>query len=125
MNETVWSPATDHDWNKVRPLLDQALSELNDLECDAVALRFLEGRPFAKIGERLRLTEEAARERVERALDKLERGLSRRGVTSTTAALGLALTAHANVAAPAGLAGIVTAVSLAAGRREWSGEQYR
>lgn len=125
MNETVWSPTSDNDWNKVRPLLDQALAELNDLECDAVALRFLEGRTLADVGDRLGLTEEAARKRVERAVDKLARGLSRRGVTSTTAALGLALTMHASVVAPAGLAGIVTGVSLAAGRRAWSGEQYR
>lgn len=125
MNETVWSPTSDNDWDKVRPLLDQALAELNDFECDAVALRFLECRTLADVGEQLGLTEEAASKRVERAVDKLARGLARRGVTSTTMDLGHALTMHANVAAPTGLAVMVTAVSLAAGRRTWSGERHR
>ena len=115
MQDTTWSPPDDADWNKVRPLLDEALGELNELDRDAIALRFFEDRPFAEIGARLRLTEEAARKRVERALDKLAATLSRHGVTSTTAALGAVLATHASVAAPAGLAGSVTTASLAAG----------
>ncbi len=115
MQETSWSPAEDVDWNRVRPLLDEALGELSELDRDAIALRYFEDRPFAEIGARLRLSEEAARKRVDRALDKLGAALSRHGVTSSTAALGVALATHASVAAPAGLAGSVTAASLAAG----------
>ncbi len=115
MQETSWVPAENVDWNRVRPLLDEALGELNELDRDAIALRYFENRPFAEIGTRLRLNEEAARKRVERALDKLGATLSRHGVTSSTAALGVALASHVSVAAPAGLAGSVTAASLAAG----------
>jgi hypothetical protein len=53
---------------------------------------------------------------VDRALDKLNTLLTRRGVSSTGAALGLALAAQPSVAAPAGLAaGITTAALSGAG----------
>jgi len=51
--------------------------------------------------------------RVERALDKLRAALARRGVTSTTAALGLALANQAAAAVPAGVAASVTSAALA------------
>ncbi|MES2693935.1 MAG: sigma-70 family RNA polymerase sigma factor [Verrucomicrobiota bacterium] len=101
------------DWEKVRPVLDQALNEIDETDRDAILLRFFDNRPFADIGARLRLSENAARMRVERALDKLSATLSRRGVTSTAAALGLALGGQIGTAAPAGLAASVTTAALA------------
>ena len=56
----------DADWQKLRPVLDEVLSEIDERDRDAILLRFFDGRPFAEIGERLRLTENAARMRVER-----------------------------------------------------------
>ncbi|MCX6951431.1 MAG: sigma-70 family RNA polymerase sigma factor [Verrucomicrobia bacterium] len=115
MNETVANFGEGAaDWEKFRPVLDEAMGELNDEDRDAVALRYFEERPFAEVGRALSLTEDTARKRVERALDKLHAALSRRGVTSTTAALGLALANQAAVAAPAGLAASVTGAALAA-----------
>jgi RNA polymerase sigma factor (sigma-70 family) len=104
-------PATD--WDRLRPWLDEALGELDDPDRDAVALRYFEGRAFAEVGRALALSEEAARKRVERALDKLEAVLSRRGVKSTAAAVGAVL-AHPLGAAPAGLAGTVAGAALSA-----------
>lgn len=101
------------DWEKVRPVLDETLGELADEDRDAVALRFFENRPFAEIGEALDISEDTARKRVDRALDKLHALLARRGVTSTTAALSLALANQAGVAAPVGLAASVTGAALA------------
>lgn len=111
--QEITTPEPTPDWERLRPLLDTAMGELNDADRDAVALRFFEGRPFADIGRALQLTEEAARKRVERALDKLAAALSRHGVTSTSAALGVALAGQA-AAAPAGLAATV-AGSIVAG----------
>lgn len=105
-------PATD--WDRLRPLLDEALGELEDPDRDAVALRFFEGRAFAEVGRALALSEEAARKRVERALDKLAAVLARRGVKSTAAAVGAVL-AYPLGAAPAGLAGAVAGAALAVG----------
>jgi RNA polymerase sigma factor (sigma-70 family) len=112
MRETSSSVTDTVDWDRLRPLLDEAMGELNEEDRDAVALRFFEGRAFAEIGAALRLTEDAARKRVERALGKLHQLLSRRGVTSTTAALGVALTEQAGIAAPAGLAASVVTGAL-------------
>jgi RNA polymerase sigma factor (sigma-70 family) len=112
MNELTSSPAHDAEWERLRPVLDDALDGLNDDDRQAVLLRYFEGKSFAEVGVKLRLTENTARMRVERALDKLHALLARRGVTSTTAALGLALANQAGVAAPAGLAASVTGAAL-------------
>lgn len=109
---------TDHlsesaDWEKLRPTLDEAIGELNEADRDAVVLRFFEARPFSEIGTRLHLTENAARMRVERALEKLHGLLARRGVTSTTAALGIALGSQVGATAPAGLAATVSSAAVA------------
>lgn len=103
------------DWDKVRPLLDRAIGELGEADRDAVVMRFIHGCSFGEVGARLRLTENAARMRVERALDKLHAVLSRHGVRSTAAAVATALVAQAGTAAPIGLAGTVTAGALASG----------
>jgi RNA polymerase sigma factor (sigma-70 family) len=102
------------DWERLRPLLDRTIAELGEQDRDAVVLRFFNGRSFADIGASLRVTENAARMRVERALEKLRTQLSRRGVTSTTAALSAVLVHQAGVAAPAGLAAAVTGATLGA-----------
>jgi RNA polymerase sigma factor (sigma-70 family) len=113
MNEIAHALESPADWEKMRPLLDEALGELGEEDRDAVALRFFEGRAFADIGRALRLTEETARKRVDRALDKLHALLARRGVTSTAAGLGMVLADQIAGAAPAGLAASVTGGVLA------------
>jgi RNA polymerase sigma factor (sigma-70 family) len=92
------------EWGRVRPVLDDALRELRDDDREAVLLRFFERRPFAEIGAALNMSEDAARMRTDRALDKLHALLARRGITSTGAALSVALSNQAMVATPAGLA---------------------
>lgn len=103
------------DWDRLRPLLDAAIDELPETDRAAVVLRCLEQRPFAEIGAALQLSADAARMRTERALDKLRAALARRGITSTTAALGLLLAGQPLTAAPAGLAAMLTSEALAAG----------
>lgn len=100
-------------WEQVQPLLDAAIDELPETDRAAVVLRFLERRPFAEIGAALRVSEDAARVRTDRALDKLRVILGRRGVTSTVAALGAVMAGQAMVAAPAGLGAALALQSLA------------
>ena len=100
------------DLAQLRPLLDDALVTLKDEEREAIVLRFFQNQTFAEIGEALRITEEAARKRVDRSLDKLHALLVRRGITSPVAALGVALTATGVSAMPEGLVARVTAVAL-------------
>jgi RNA polymerase sigma factor (sigma-70 family) len=111
MNLHPDNPAPPAEWEHLRPLLDEALNELDSRDRDAVLLRFFDHRPFAEIGSRLNLSENAARMRVERALDKLHALLARRGVTSTSAAVGVLLAGQAGATLPAGLAATVSSVA--------------
>ena len=108
-NETAPEP----DWEKLRPVLDAALHELKEADREAILLRYFENRPFAEVGVKLGLNENAARMRVERALEKLRTILGRRGVAATTA-LATVISANAVQLAPAGLAVTLTGASLAA-----------
>jgi RNA polymerase sigma factor (sigma-70 family) len=101
------------DWDRLRPVLDSAIDELSDTDRAAVVLRFLDRRPFSAIGEALHITEDAARMRTDRALGKLRLALSRRGITSTTAAIAAIVAGQPAMSAPAGLAALLAAKSLA------------
>ena len=100
------------DWDRFRPVLDDALAELSEMDREAVLLRFFQGLGFAGIGARLEMSENAARMRVDRALDKLAGVLAKRGLTSSAVALGTFLASQPAVAAPAGLAAAVTGAAL-------------
>jgi RNA polymerase sigma factor (sigma-70 family) len=99
-------------FSRIAPDLDEAINELDEKDREAILLRFFEQHDFGRIGEHLGSTEDAARMRVNRALEKLEALLKRRGVTSTVAALSLMLLAEAVQSAPAGF---VATISAAAG----------
>lgn len=113
MNEISSEDRSASEWDKLRPDLDQIMSELDERDRDALVLRFFDDLPFTDIGLRLRLTENAARMCVERALDKMRCALARRGVKSTTAALAVALTNQVGIAAPAGLVASVSGAAFA------------
>ena len=104
MNELLSDDSPHEAWQRIQPVLDDALHELKEADREALVLRFLEDRPLREVGTRLGLKENAARMRVDRALDKLRGLLAKRGITSTAAALAVVLAEQAGVAAPAGLA---------------------
>jgi hypothetical protein len=106
------SDSTDR-LEQVAPILDDAISQLANEDRVAILLRFFERRDFRSIGSALGSTEDAARMRVNRALQKLELILKQGGATISAAALGAALTAEAVAAAPAGLAATVAGSALA------------
>lgn len=114
MNTSSSSSTDDIDWDRLRPVLDDVMCELNSLDRDAVLLRFFEGRAFAEVGKSLRLTEDAARMRVSRALDRMRGRLARRGITSTVSALSVLLSSQVGSAAPVWLAAEVTGTALGA-----------
>ena len=112
--QTLLSDSTPPiDWDALRPVIDDAVSDLNDRDREAIMLRFFHGLEFPALGARVNLTAEGARARVERAVDKLRARLAQRGVTSTAAAIGLALGHGASSAAPAGLAAAVASTAIA------------
>jgi RNA polymerase sigma factor (sigma-70 family) len=113
MHELSHDDTAPVDWERTRPVLDDAIAELNERDREAILLRFFEARDFSTIGAKLNLSDNAARMRVERALEKLRACLERHGVTSTAAAVATVLSQQAGVAMPAGLAANVTTAALA------------
>jgi RNA polymerase sigma factor (sigma-70 family) len=96
----------------VAPILDEAINQLEPDDRAAILLRYFEQLEFRAVGERMGSTEDAARMRVTRALDKLHALLKNRGVVFSATALGAALTAEAVTAAPLGLAATVAGTAL-------------
>jgi RNA polymerase sigma factor (sigma-70 family) len=102
-------------WNQIAPLLDGALEKLGRKDHDALVLRFFENKNFAEVGAALGASEDAAKMRVSRALEKLRKFLTKRGVSSTTAIIAGTISANSVQAAPVALAKSVTAAAIAKG----------
>jgi RNA polymerase sigma factor (sigma-70 family) len=98
---------------QITPLLDELIDKLGHQERVAVLLRFFEQLDFRQVGERLGVSEEAARKRVHRALEKLQLLLERRGVAFSATALAAFLVANAASAAPVGLVTTITTGAMA------------
>jgi RNA polymerase sigma factor (sigma-70 family) len=103
---------SESDLRRVAPILDEVINRLGAEDRAAILLRFFEQRDFRSVGDALGSTEDAARMRVTRALEKLHSLLKHRGVTLSVAALGTVLTAEAVTAAPIGLAVTISSVAL-------------
>src|SRR5476649_2554884 len=108
-------PMHEEKWNQIAPLLDGAMEQLGQKDHDALVLRFFENKTFAEVGANLGASEDAAKMRVNRALEKLRKFFAKRGVGSTTAIIAGTISANSVQAAPVALAKSVTAVAIAKG----------
>lgn len=112
MTEILTESDTPLDWDKTSSALDEIVASLGKGDRDAIILRFFSGKTFADIGAQLQVSENAARMRVERALDKMRGRFARKGIVSSSAALGAVLAEQGLMAAPADLAPAVIATAL-------------
>lgn len=117
MNDVPGSPPPD--WAELRPLLDEAMHRLSAPDREAVVLRVFQNQPLAVVGGALGVSENAARMRVDRALERLRHELARRGVVSTAAALASVLGAHAVTPAPTALIASVSAAAWTVPAASW------
>ncbi len=113
MNDLLCSDSSESAWRQIRSVIDDVMHELNETDRTAVVLRFFEDRSLKEIGLALGINENAARMRVDRALEKLQSLLAKRGVTSAVSGLATAIIAGAVVSAPAGLVASVATGALA------------
>lgn len=88
--------------------LEDALAELQSDERDALVLRFLEDRQLREVGHELGVSEEAARKRVSRALDRLREIFGQRGITASTGVLTALLVGQAGMGVPTSLGATIT-----------------
>lgn len=78
-------------------MLDTGLLKLREADREAVVLRYLRAQPLREVGQALGVSEEAARKRVDRGLEKLRRYFRARGVESDSVALAAVLMRHSSV----------------------------
>ena len=102
-------------WTQIAPLLDTALAQLGEKDHDAIVLRFFQNKSLNEIATALGASEDAAKRRVSRALEKLRQFFVKRGVASTTAIIAGSISANAVQAAPVTLAKTVTALAIGKG----------
>ncbi len=112
--QSVLNESDSDAWRQLAPYLDQALNCLGEKEHDAVVLRFFNGKELKDVGAAMGTTEDAARMRVNRGLEKLREFFTKKGVTLSAAAIAGTVTANSVQAAPAGLAASITAAALSA-----------
>jgi RNA polymerase sigma factor (sigma-70 family) len=91
------------DWERVRRVLDDAMSNLSEADYDALVLRFFRNEDLRCVGAALGVSDDAAQKRVTRALEKLRILLGKRGVGISGVALAALIGANAVQAAPTGL----------------------
>jgi RNA polymerase sigma factor (sigma-70 family) len=97
--------ATDPiDWDRVSPMLNDAIARLSRADRDAVVLRFLQDKSHSQVGAALGISEDAAKMRLMRALRKLRASLESAGMQTTELGLAMLLSAKPLSEAPAGLA---------------------
>jgi RNA polymerase sigma factor (sigma-70 family) len=99
-------------WEDIQCHLHAGLESLAADDRTALLLRFYENASHREIGSALRRSEETAKKRVNRALEKLRCFLANKGVVLSVTGLAGALTAHVASAAPPGLATTVSAAVL-------------
>jgi RNA polymerase sigma factor (sigma-70 family) len=102
-------------WPQIAPLLDSALTELNEDDRLAIVLRFFDARSMSEIGAAIGASEDAAKKRVTRAVEKLRLFFLKRGVVVPAAILTGAISANSVQAAPVGLAKTVSVAAMAQG----------
>src|SRR5579862_965767 len=116
MQSTLRNSPTESGWEKLAPLLDEAMGRLGEMDRNAIVLRFFEVRPVSEVAAALGLEEWAVRKRLERAVEKLRKFFAKRGVAISSAAICVTLSASAAAAAPpAALAGMIAATAATKG----------
>ncbi len=106
----------DDRWAEVEPLLDAAVDQLAEADRAAVVMRFHQDKPVGEIAAALGVSPEAAKKRLQRAIEKLRSVLAHKGVRLPTAsALATTIASHASaVTAPAALADRAAAAAVEA-----------
>ena len=103
------------DWTHIEPLLDKAVSALDDTDRAAVLLRFFENKSLREVGQQLGVSDDAAQKRVTRAVERLREFFAKRGVTVGAGGLVVVISANAVQAGPVGLAATISATALLTG----------
>jgi RNA polymerase sigma factor (sigma-70 family) len=113
---TTTLPADAHGtslWHDLLPFLDPAVNALPTRDRDALLLRYFQAKPIRDVAAALNISEDAAKQRCSRAVEKLRRHFTARGLTTPAAALTTTLLAHTTThAAPPAIISAVCGFAL-------------
>jgi RNA polymerase sigma factor (sigma-70 family) len=114
------NPNADSTWQQIQPSLDEMVGLLRHDDRQAILLRFYQQKSMADVGAALNVSEDAAKKRVAKALERLRHMLRGKGVAIPAAGLGVAMIAGTTQSAPAAVvascsAGTAPPASVAAG----------
>jgi len=113
MQPTIESNEADSIWERITPHLNDALENLSAADRELVMIRFFGNKSHKDVAEALGVSEEAARKRISRAIERLRVIFARRGVVVSSLALAAAFAARGAQAAPMELAAAWAKVALA------------
>lgn len=106
-------PAQTPQWQELAPMLDQLIGRLSRPDREAILLRYYRDLSFAEVAEQIGATPDAARKRVERAVEKLRQLASERGNALSAASLASGLATLVRVPLPPGLIATATTAATA------------
>jgi uncharacterized protein (TIGR03435 family) len=109
--QSVLNESDAEAWPQIAPWLEQAVGGLGEKDRNAIVLRFFEKKSLSEVGKAFGTSEDAAKMRVNRGLEKLRKFFTKRGITLSITVLAAAVSAHAVQAAPTGLATTVAATA--------------
>jgi RNA polymerase sigma factor (sigma-70 family) len=107
------APQEPAEWQQLAPLLDELIGRLPRADREAILLRYYRDLSFAEIAEQIGVTPDAARKRVERAVEKLRQLAAERGGAISAAGLAAGLAAFVRIPPPAGLVATATVTATA------------
>ena len=114
LGTTMNAAGNEPAFQELVPLLDEALLSLREKDRTALLLRFYESQSLREVGEALGAGEDAARKRVQSALEKLTDFFKRRGFKTATVAAAAAALQHTATTTSAALAStVVSALQVA------------
>jgi len=85
---------------------------LGEKDRNAIVLRYFENKNLREVGAALGASEDSARVRINRALEKLRKFFTKRGVMLSAAVIATAVSANSVQAAPMGLAATISAATV-------------
>lgn len=113
MEQLLINSESAPDWERIRPVLDEALDSLGDEDREALLLRYFKNQDFRAVGRALGVSDDTAQKRVSRAVESLREFFSKRNVTIGASGLVVLISANAVQAAPVGLAATLSVAALA------------
>ncbi len=113
VSESLRPDEGDSLWELIAPHLYEALDKLSQPDRDVLLIRFFQNKSHREIAGLLGISEDAAKARVSRAVERLRAIFARQGLATPSAALAVALSSSMAQAAPAGLSATIATAAIA------------